>query len=56
MDKYELLRVPFGQVNAPVVFHWVIDMMLDGMQNEYIPIYMDDPRVPLATVQSRTVH
>ena len=39
---YEFDGMPFGLKNAPVIFQWLMDIVLRGLQGTELFVYLDD--------------
>lgn len=53
---YEFVRMPFGLKNAPITFQHLMDEVLEGLDETYCQIYMDDMIVFSRTVIEHKGH
>lgn len=49
--QYEFLRVPFGLVNAPVVFQRMLNAALGQLRFTRVLVYLDDILIPTQTIE-----
>jgi len=56
VGTYQGTRLPFGLFNAPATFQRAIDMILAGVQWQYVFVYLDDIIVYSADAESHPSH